>query len=463
MGMGNALGAVGGDMTAVCINPASMGIYRSDEITTSFNLLDNYSTSNYYGTSNGANRMRFTIPNMGYIHTKQRSNYKALRYTQFGITYTRLNDYNQHTYARGINPTSSKIDDYLNQIRNDFYPEGYDGELYTSMFPSYQLEENASAYTILPAWYTYLIDSYGTEFNSYYSSPVPQGNIWQGQEDLFKGRSEEWNFAGSINLLDKLYIGINVSLDHIKRTGTRTFTESRVEGIETDFNEWSFEETLSSTGWGCNGKIGIIYHATPWFRLGAAFHSPTQYSFDESWQTQTASEISYVTHNSFSPESHYEYTFRSPLKWIGSMAFVIGQKGMISLDMEYTNFGAARFKNVPSDDYDYSPINDNIKSIYGRTLNFRLGSEWLVGNTYMRMGAGYYGSPFGINQSEGSIKKASCGISIPLGLSTTIDVAYELTYGKSHLYLYDAGQLGIEPVTQRQFRNNLLATIKLRF
>ena len=28
MGMGNALGAVGGDMTSVSINPAGMGIYR---------------------------------------------------------------------------------------------------------------------------------------------------------------------------------------------------------------------------------------------------------------------------------------------------------------------------------------------------------------------------------------------------------------------------------------------------
>ena len=50
LGMGNALGAVGGDMTAININPASMGIYRSNEITMSVNLLDNYHKSNYYGT-----------------------------------------------------------------------------------------------------------------------------------------------------------------------------------------------------------------------------------------------------------------------------------------------------------------------------------------------------------------------------------------------------------------------------
>ena len=45
LGMGNALGAVGGDMTAVCINPAGLGIYRSNEFTTTLSLMDNQAKS----------------------------------------------------------------------------------------------------------------------------------------------------------------------------------------------------------------------------------------------------------------------------------------------------------------------------------------------------------------------------------------------------------------------------------
>ena len=447
LGMGNAMGAVGGDMTSVCINPAGMGIYRSDEITTSLNILDNYNSSTYYGTTNNGNKMRLSIPNIGYVHAKQRSNYKALRYTQFGFGLTRTNDFNRHSYSKGINPTSSKIDNYLGQI------DGCSPYDLADLFP----------YDIGPAWSTYLIDIYTDEIGDYYSSPVPQGNIWQGQKDDFRGRSEEWNFSGSLNFFDKLFIGMSVNLDHIKRVGTRTFMESRVEGTETDFNEWSFEENLSSTGWGCNGKIGFIYHATPWFRFGAAFHSPTYYNFDESWQTQTTSVISHVTNNAFSPESHYEYNFVSPLKCVGSMAFVIGGQGMVSLDAEYVNYGAARFKALPNDDYDYSPTNENIKSSLKRTLNLRIGSEWLIGNTYLRMGVGYYGSPLGLGQSNCSVKKASMGVSVPVATGISFDFAYELSYGRNDLYLYDAGELGIEPVTQKQFKNNLLATFKLRF
>ena len=39
LGMGNAMGAVGGDMTSVSINPAGMGIYRSNEFTTTLSLM----------------------------------------------------------------------------------------------------------------------------------------------------------------------------------------------------------------------------------------------------------------------------------------------------------------------------------------------------------------------------------------------------------------------------------------
>ena len=174
IGMSNAMGAVGGDMTSVCINPAGMGIYRSNEFTTTLSLMDNYQQSTYYGTSNGANKMRLSIPNIGYVNAKQRSNFRPLRSTQFGIGLTRTNDYNIHTLSKGINPTSSKIDSYLAQI------DGYSQFELKDAFP----------YDIYPAWSTYLIDLYEDEIGPYYSSPVPQGNIWQGQEDDFKGRSE---------------------------------------------------------------------------------------------------------------------------------------------------------------------------------------------------------------------------------------------------------------------------------
>jgi hypothetical protein len=309
-------------------------------------------------------------------------------------------------------------------------------------------------------YYIYLIDLYQDELGQYYSSPVPQGNIWQSQENQFTGRSEEWTFAGSANFYDQLYIGASANLRHIKREGTRDFMESSVAGDDTDFNQWSFKEDLRSNAWGGNLKVGFLYHANPWLRIGAAFHSPSIYNFEESWQTETESQISWVTRKYISPNANYEYTFFSPLKWVGSLAFVIAQRGLISFDAEYTNFGAARFR---ASDYNYDAVNESIKSTFGRTLNFRIGSEWLLGTSYLRLGAGYYGSPFGFGENNGSVKKASLGFGLPVSEATTFDFAYELSYGTSNIYLYDAGELGIESILQSQFKNNLAVTMKVRF
>jgi len=443
LGMGYALGAVGGDMTAICINPAGMGLYRSSELSMTLNLSDNYHTSSYYGTERDANKFRVSIPSLGYVHSREKSNYKPLRYSQFCIGLTRTNDYNMHTYASGLNPTSSKIDDYLMQI------DGYSPDDLANNF----------AYTAYPAWNTYLIDLDG---QGYYTSPVPQGGITQKSEQDFKGRSEEWMLGYSANFNDRLYIGACLNILHIKRFGTSVLQESMPNdsNIETDFNQWTFTEELSSRGIGVNGKIGLIWRACPWLRLGAAFHSPSFYSFDESWQTTTESQINWVTRKSYSPESNYNYKFFSPLKCVGSMAFVIGQRGMVSFDAEYVNYGMARFV---ANDFNYDVTNQEIKDNYTHTFNFRLGTEWQINDSYLRFGAGYYGSPFGLGQQNGSIKKASVGLSLPLGTSTTFDLAYELSHGKQQYTLYNAGSLGIEPVTQSQFRSVAIATLKVRF
>lgn len=442
LGMGNAMGAVGGDMTAICINPAGMGVYRSNEFATTLGLTDNHLSSTYYGASNEANKMRLSIPNLTYVSTKQRSNYRPLRFTQFGIGLTRTNDFNIHAFAKGLNPTSSRTNNptFLSQIENT-YPDDLPSDIW-------------------PYWGTYLIDDHNDD-HLYYTSNVPENRVWQSLESNFKGRSEEWSFTGSTNFFNRLYIGASLNLTHIKRTGNRATGESKEAGSNIDFESWTYSEELCSNAMGCNAKIGVIYHVNNLMRLGCAFHTPSYYAFDESWQTITKSQfMTSGLHTYTSQTMNYEYTFISPMKWVGSMAFVFGRQGIVSLDVEYTNYGAARFK---ADDYDYGTVNEDIRNTYGKTFNFRLGSEWLWGTSYLRLGAAYYGSPFGFGETGGSVKKASCGISVPVSEDTTFDFAYELSHGKSFIFLYDAGELGIEPITQKQFKHILAATLRVRF
>ena len=93
--------------------------------------------------------MRLTIPNIGWVNAKQRSNYRPLRFTQFGIGLTRTNDYNIHSFAKGLNPNSSKI-------HNENFFSQIDG-----LSPD-DLPNDAYSY-----WRTYLIDDLAGGFYCY--------------------------------------------------------------------------------------------------------------------------------------------------------------------------------------------------------------------------------------------------------------------------------------------------------
>ena len=116
MAMGNATGALGGDATATCINPAGMGLYRAQEFTFTTGLQHALVQSSYYGSSQSDSRMRMTIPSLGVVFAPRFSNYEAVRYIQFGIGLTRINDFNFNSIARGLNPNNSMVDAFLQTV-----------------------------------------------------------------------------------------------------------------------------------------------------------------------------------------------------------------------------------------------------------------------------------------------------------------------------------------------------------
>ena len=447
MALGGAMGAIGADMTAISINPAGMGVYRCNELTMSMGLADNSSRSTYYGNKESQqSKSNLNIPNIGYVSTKEKSNYGELRFTQFGIILNRTNDYNSIAFASGFNPSSSLMDNYLDQI-----PDGYNPDYFRDDYP----------FTLSPAWESFLID---VDDEGYFTSPVPQGKIQQEQTKSFKGRSEEWTFALSANYNERFFIGGSIGLDHIKLSGTKILTEYTTEASpETNFRKLDFTKDITSNAWGFNLKLGAIYYLTTWMRLGVSFHTPTVYSFDESRKTITEAYYKpndYYNDYYYEPSriSDYNYDFRTPSKFIGSMAFIINHRGLIALDADVLNYGWARFDY---EDYDYSFVNQEIKDTYKTTLNFRLGTEWQYKNVYFRGGCAYYGSPYGFGKANCAVKKASCGLGIQVDEGVLFDFAYEFGHGKQEYVLY--AYEDIEPIQQTLNRHAFVVTMKVKF
>lgn len=466
MAMGNATGALGGDITATCINPAGMGLYRSKEFTFTTGFQHTLIQSDYYGTKTNDSKTRMTIPSIGLVFAPQFSNYEAVRYIQFGIGFTRTNDFNFSSTAQGLNPSSSMVDAFLQTVSgiDELFRPG------TSPTNVGDYLNNNYPYDLSPAWETFLFDQYvDTLGHIYYDSPVPPGNVYQQNSITSKGRTEEWTFALSANLYDKFFVGASFGLSHLKRISKRQYSE--IPANEQDpnnlFTSWDYIEELGDTAWGANCKVGIICYPASWLRVGVAWHSRTRYTFGETWATEISTTLNDTPdgeryHRHLSPLFYQAYEFRTPNTFIGSLAFIIGQHGLISTDVEYMNYGSSRFTSY---EYSFSDVNSNIKDILKPTFNIRLGTEWRVRQFFLRGGVAYYGSPYGFGEDYGSVKKIACGFGYAAGRIASWDFAYELTEcttGYTPYSCYDGDENIAGEVVQHRWRNKLMVTLKIK-
>lgn len=459
--MGNAVGAMGGDFTSACINPAGLGLYRSSELSLTSGLQHTFITSSYYGTQQHDGRMRLSIPNFDYVVSMECSNYKPLRFLQMGIGLTRTNDFSYRSDAQGLNPYSSMIDDYLQCT------EGLPELFNLSQDPG-NLLSNAYPYDLYPAWQTYLIDRFQDSLGAYFSSPIPQGNVNQRDQIVSRGRSEEWTFAASANIKEKLFVGASLGLSHIKRISKRTYRETPGDPLDPDntFTQWEHQEELGDTAWGLNLKCGVISYPTRWLRVGVAWHSRNLFSIGETWATETSSQLienhQEVSYKSYSPYLYHSYDFFSPHTFIGSLAFLFGRRGMITTDVEYMDYSTSK---LYSSSFSFSDANASIKDILGPTLNFRVGTEWCIYRLFLRGGAAYYGSPYGFGENYGSVKKASLGLGYVTENDVYWDFAYELTEsttGYAPYTYYVDGANAVADVVQHKFRNKFLITFRMK-
>ena len=67
VGMGGAMGALGGDISTMGTNPAGIGIYRSSDVMTTFGFSNIGLKSNTNGNKNELDKFRGSFDNVGFV------------------------------------------------------------------------------------------------------------------------------------------------------------------------------------------------------------------------------------------------------------------------------------------------------------------------------------------------------------------------------------------------------------
>ena len=122
LSMGNAFTALGGDLGAIGINPASSGVYKYNEVTFTPAFSTISIESHFLGNSTKESKTTFGIANIGGIANINtgRKNYGLVSW-DFGLVYNKVNNFNSTLSARGTNSGSS----YLGAVAD--YSKGSSG------------------------------------------------------------------------------------------------------------------------------------------------------------------------------------------------------------------------------------------------------------------------------------------------------------------------------------------------
>lgn len=402
--IGGAMGSLGGDATTNLVNPAGLAFFKTSDFLFTPALQFGKGTNNFRGTTtNGANQNKFGLGTSGFIFGG--FGYKARN--SFGITVTRVADFNQTLSYRGQNDYSS----FAEPLADEFAASG--------LTIDQALNSNDISLPTKMALYTYLVDT-ATINGSNKVIARSEFTSLLNQEHLSEvsGGITEITLGWGNEISKKLMAGISLGIPIVKIDRNTYYRESDASGdIDNDFNYMAYRENFSLKGVGINLRGGLIYRPKEYIRLGLALHSPDMMSLTETFKSGMAADLE----NLFSPGSgydsvgsatvapnqstQYKYSTYTPGKIILSGSYVFReveninrQKGFITADIEYTNYKWMKFG--PEGDVTtetkapFNPYNEAIDAIYKSAFNFRIGGELKFKIIMARIGFAYYSNPY---------------------------------------------------------------------
>ena len=409
-GMSGAFGALGGDLSVLSANPAGLAVYRGSEFTFTpgFNFSSTNAASLRNPTTFNDKHSNVVINNIGYVYTKNMYNEKGLQTVSFGIAYNRLSDFNSNAYIKQSAAKTSLLDEFV------MYANGYNDRTgkYGIPLSEDDLYSGISSFYEGLAYDTYAID-WGENRNAYYSDyDINDCNQPWYRSMTTRGGIGEYAFSLGLNFNHTLFWGATFGIQDV------SYRESFYHEETPDFEymkQFKFKQELQHNGVGLNFKTGIIYRPVQALRFGLSIHTPTHLwlkrylltEMETSWNRSPADDG--TTHYSPLPVENdpydNKYKISTPWRYNLSVASVIGQFGLIDVDIEMVNYSNNYI--LPKSDYDYD--NDDISRILKTCMNVRTGAEFRLGPVFLRGGVAYYGNPYQKNQFNETIKETLKG------------------------------------------------------
>lgn len=402
MGMAGAFGALGGDASAIKDNPGGLGIYRTSEMTTtlSFSLQNSNSTWNSTKAKDDLSKLMFS--NFTYVKAtptfrSQNSN-SGLLSSNWSFSFNRLKSFNRNSTVKG-GQSSSSITDYMGYFTGHItgsdltYVPGSKDPYDNPKIPWISvlakegglINETVSANT--SSWSSLLNRSVGS-----FEKVSPTYTLQE------TGYLDEYSIGWAGNFSNRLFLGATVNLQSVNYNARSIYEEIFGTG-----GAMSLDSHVATTGAGLNLNIGAIVRPIDMLRLGFSIHTPTVFALSDN----NYSNLDYYFDNANNgylntpSDGSSDYRLRTPWKFNTSAAVIIGQKGLISAEYDYSTNTNTKFYDEDGNAENFTYENDGIKNILKNVQTVKIGGEYkLTENISLRAGYAYMSAATNNNQAD---------------------------------------------------------------
>jgi hypothetical protein len=382
-GLANAFGALGADGSAISINPAGFGVYRTSELSFTPSLEVNDAQASYYGTSASDTQTRFNFTNLLLAINNPSKSGGDWRSSTYGVAFDRQATHHWRHQAVGTGVPSSILHHFWNEA------SAFPNTNYATDYP----------FTSSLAWETFGLNA--DSVTALYPM-IPFGAVTDQRHTMeTRGVSNNTAFFFAGNYLDRLYVGASLGIVGHRFRRIMSHTETTPDQ-ELDLAELTYREELATTGNGLDLKLGVIGRITERFRMGLSFHSPQWmqltdgYVMEMSTRFRTPDLDGNFSYGASSPDGVFNYRLNTPWRVVGSAAYVAGSNGLFSVDYEYSDPRRMRFRSASRlvDEYDFQFENEAIATVFRPVHTVRAGTEWRTGPWYYRLGWGFSTDPY---------------------------------------------------------------------
>ena len=436
--MGGAFGALGGDLSAINVNPAGSAVFNDNQYEFTLSNSKKSTKSYYFSETSMKNKSKFSGNQGGGVWVFKNYGEGNINKISFSVNAQTNNSYYNNFEIKGRNQSNSIDEFFLNNSNGVSVSDVSVGvnettsEVYKFLGEYYGF----SAQQAFLAYQSYLINFDDTN-NSFYSNARYSNGVNQQYTSDSKGYNNKYNINVAVQFKEDFYFGLNINTHEI-------YIENYTRHFESNFDENSaiksilFENKLTTYGEGFSFQIGALKKFNN-FRIGFSYQSPTWYSLlDETTQyleTESVDIDGLSFRDIVDPRItnlYPKYKLNSPSSLTFSSALVIGKIGLISFDVISKDY--SRIKVKPNNEFTDS--NNLIKSQLQSTINFKIGSEIRLNKFSLRAGFNSIESPY-INFTENSTS-FSYGIGYDFG-NTLINFSHKTIEQSKNHQLFDTG------------------------